>query len=70
MITNLWTELNTKRYNFTDEYFLSKKLNVKKSKIKKHITFYSPILTTKNKNITQELKNQLIIDIKNLNIFL
>lgn len=69
MITNLWTELNTKRDNFTDNYFLSKKLNVKKSKIKKHINFYNPILTIKNKEITQKLKNQLIIDIKNLKSF-
>lgn len=69
LITNLWTELNTKRDNFTDNYFLSKKLNVKKSKIKKHINFYNPILTIKNKEITQKLKNQLIIDIKNLKSF-
>ena len=69
LITNLWTELNTKRDNFTDDYFLSKKLNVKKSKIKKHINFYNPILTIKNKKITQELKNQLIFDIKNLKSF-
>ena len=69
LITNLWTELNTKRDNFTDDYFLSKKLNVKKSKIKKHINFYNPILTIKNKKITQKIKNQLIIDIKNLKSF-
>lgn len=69
LITNLWTELNTKRDNFTDNYFLSKKLNVKKSKIKKHINFYNPILTIKNKEITQKFENQLIIDIKNLKIF-
>lgn len=69
LITNLWTELNTKRDNFTDDYFLSKKLNVKKSKIKKHINFYNPILTIKNKKITQKLKNQLIFDIKNLKSF-
>ena len=69
LINNLWTELNTKRDNFTDDYFLSKKLNVKKSKIKKHINFYSPILTTKNKKITQELKNQLIVNIKKLKEF-
>jgi|GEM_PF-5443445 len=69
LITNLWTELNTKKDNFTDNYFLSKKLNVKKSKIKKHINFYDPILTIKNKEITQKLKNQLIIDIKNLKSF-
>ena len=69
LITNLWTELNTKRDNFTDNYFLSKKLNVKKTKIKKHINFYNPILTIKNKEITQKLKNQLIIDIKNLKSF-
>lgn len=69
LITNLWIELNTKRDNFTDDYFLSKKLNVKKSKIKKHINFYNPILTSKKKKITQKLKNQLIIDIKNLKNF-
>ena len=69
LITNLWTELNTKRDNFTYDYFLSKKLNVKKSKIKKHINFYNPILTIKNKKITQKIKNQLIIDIKNLKSF-
>lgn len=69
LITNLWIELNTKRDNFTDNYLLSKKLNVKKSKIKKHINFYNPILTIKNKEITQKLKNQLIIDIKKLKSF-
>ncbi len=69
LINNLWTELNTKRDNFTYDYFLSKKLNIKKSKIKKHINFYSPILTTKNKKITQELKKQLIVNIKKLKEF-
>lgn len=69
LITNLWIELNTKRDNFTDDYFLSKKLNIKKNKIKKHINFYKPILTIKNKKITQKLKNQLIIDVKNLKSF-
>ena len=48
---------------------VAKKLNVKKSKIKKHINFYNPILTIKNKKITQKIKNQLIIDIKNLKSF-
>ncbi|WP_333808500.1 hypothetical protein [Flavobacterium sp.] len=69
LIKQLWNELNKNNNNFTYDYFSSKKLNVKKSKIKKHINFYSPILTTKNKKITQKLKEQLIIDIKKFKEF-
>jgi hypothetical protein len=69
LINNLSIELNTNRDNFSNNYFLSKKLNVKKCKIKKHITFYSQILKSKNKKVTQKLKTQLIADIKNLKEF-
>lgn len=70
LINNLWIELNTNRDNFNNNYFLSKRLNIKKCKIKKHITFYSQILKSKNKNVTQKLKTQLIADIKNLKEFI
>lgn len=69
LINNLWIELNTKKDNFTYDYFLLKKLKIKKYKIKKSINFYSQIIHSQNKKISQDLKNKLIVDISNLKDF-
>lgn len=69
LINQLWTELNKNKDNFTDNYFLSKKLKIKKSKIKKQIYFCNEVVMCQKKKLSQNFKNKLIIDIKNLKDF-
>ncbi len=69
LLNNLWLELNQNKDNFTFEYFTSKKMILKNSKIKKHIKFYNKILKSENQKINSYLKDSLITDIKNYKSF-
>lgn len=69
LVNQLWVELNKKNDNFTYNYFLSKKLKVKKSKIKKTLNFYNQIVKSQNKKMSQNFKDKLITDILNLKDF-
>ena len=69
LVNQLWIELNKNNNNFTYNYFLSKKLKVKKSTIKKTIKFYNQIVKSQNKKMSQNFKNKLIIDVLNLRDF-
>lgn len=69
LLNNLWLELNQNKDNFTFEYFNSKKIILKNSKIKKHIKFYNKILKLKNQKINSNLKDSLLTDIKNYKSF-
>lgn len=69
LVNQLWIELNKNSDNFTYNYFLSKKLKVKKSKIKKNLNFYNQIVKSQNKKMSQNFKDNLITDILNLRYF-
>lgn len=69
LVNQLWIELNKNSDNFTYNYFLSKKLKVKKSKIKKNLNFYNQIVKSQNKKMSQNFKDNLITDILNLKGF-
>lgn len=69
LVNQLWIELNKNNDNFTYNYFLSKKLIVKKSKIKKTLNFYNQIVKSQNKKMSQNFKNKLVTDVLNLRYF-
>lgn len=69
LVNQLWVELNKNNDNFTYNYFSSKKLKVKKSKIKKTINFYNQIVKSQNKKMSQNFKDKLVTDILNLRYF-